>query len=55
VAAAEAIAQGAPDAELVVFENSGHMMFVEEEDAYVDTVLDFLMRRAMLTAAAGLA
>jgi hypothetical protein len=31
------------------------MTFIEEEDAYVETVLDFLMRRAMLTAAGGLA
>jgi proline iminopeptidase len=44
--AARAIAQGIPDAELVVFANSAHMMFAEEEDGYVDTVRDFLTRRA---------
>jgi proline iminopeptidase len=46
VQAAEAMAQGIPDAELVVFEESGHMMFVEEQDAYLDAVRDFLGRRA---------
>jgi proline iminopeptidase len=47
VAAAEAIAAGLPDAELVVFEHSGHMTFVEENDAYVAAVRDFLERRAL--------
>jgi len=46
VQAGEAIAQGIPDAELIVFENSAHMMFVEEHDAYLDAVRDFLARRA---------
>ena len=46
VAAAEAMAAGLPDAELVVFEHSGHMTFVEENDAYVAAVRDFLERRA---------
>ena len=46
VQAAEAIAHGIPDAELVVFENSAHMMFAEEQDAYVGVVRDFLSRRA---------
>jgi proline iminopeptidase len=36
--AAEAMARGIPDAELVVFERSGHMTFVEEPEAYVGTV-----------------
>jgi proline iminopeptidase len=45
VEAAEAIAEGIPNAELVVFENSAHMMFAEEQDAYVDVVADFLSRR----------
>jgi proline iminopeptidase len=45
VAAAEAIARSVPRAELVVFENSGHMMFIEEQDAYLDAVRDFLVRR----------
>jgi proline iminopeptidase len=46
VEAAEAIARGAPGAELVIFENSGHMTFVEENERYVAVVRDFLDRRA---------
>lgn len=46
-AAAAVIAQGIPHAELVVFENSAHMTFVEEQDAYLDAVRDFLTRRAL--------
>jgi proline iminopeptidase len=46
IAAAEAIARGVADSELVIFEDSGHMMFIEEEPAYVSTVRDFLQRRA---------
>jgi proline iminopeptidase len=46
VAAAEAIAAGIPDAELRVFENSAHMMFVEDEADYLASVRDFLGRRA---------
>jgi proline iminopeptidase len=42
VEAAEEIARGVPDAELRVFENSGHMTFVEENEAYVRVVRDFL-------------
>jgi proline iminopeptidase len=42
--AAEAIAAGAPDAELVVLERSGHMGFVEEPDAYLAAVEAFLDR-----------
>jgi len=42
VAAAEAMAAGLPDAELVIFEHSGHMTFVEENDAYVAAVRAFL-------------
>jgi proline-specific peptidase len=45
VEAAEAIASGAPDAEMVVFEESGHMMFVEEPQAFLDVVDGFLSRR----------
>ena len=45
VAAAEAIAQGAPDAELVLFDESAHMTFIEEQDAYIAAVSDFLARR----------
>ena len=46
VAAAEAMAEGLPDAELVVFEHSGHLAFIEENDAYLAAVRDFLGRRA---------
>ena len=46
VPAAEAMAAGVPDAELVIFEHSGHMAFVEENDAYLAAVRDFLERRA---------
>lgn len=42
VAAAEAIAGGIPNAKLVVFENSGHMTFVEENAAYLAAVGQFL-------------
>jgi proline iminopeptidase len=44
VQAAEVIARGVPDAELVVLEHSGHMTFVEEPDAYRDAVRRFLAR-----------
>ena len=46
VAAAEAMVAGLPDAELVIFEHSGHMAYVEENDAYLAAVGDFLDRRA---------
>jgi proline iminopeptidase len=42
VAAAQAIADGIPDAQLVVFEHSGHMTYVEENEAYVAAVRAFL-------------
>jgi proline-specific peptidase len=44
VEAAEAMAAGIPNAELVVFENSGHATYVEENQAYLDTVRSFLNR-----------
>jgi proline iminopeptidase len=44
VAAAQAIASGVPGAELRVFENSAHMMFIEEQAAYVAAIDDFLDR-----------
>jgi proline iminopeptidase len=44
VEAAEAIANGVPNGELVVFEASGHSAFIEEHDAYVDAVAEFLDR-----------
>jgi proline iminopeptidase len=42
-AAAEALAAGIPDARLVVFEQSGHLPFVEEQDAYLAAVRSFLL------------
>ncbi|HJP66795.1 MAG TPA: alpha/beta fold hydrolase [Actinomycetota bacterium] len=45
VQAAQAMADGIPDAELVVFEESGHMTFVEETDAYLNAVDEFLKRK----------
>jgi pimeloyl-ACP methyl ester carboxylesterase len=42
VAANEAIAAGVPKAELVVFEASGHMTYVEENEAYLAAVRRFL-------------
>jgi proline iminopeptidase len=44
VIAAEAIAAGVPGAELTVLENSAHMGFVEETDAYLAAVTSFLDR-----------
>jgi len=43
-AASEAIAAGAPAAELVIFEHSGHMTFVEEPEEYLAAVGNFLRR-----------
>jgi proline iminopeptidase len=40
----EQLARGIPDAELVVFERSGHFAFVEEQDAYLAAVRRFLAR-----------
>jgi proline-specific peptidase len=44
VEAAEAIANGISDAELIIFEQSGHMTFVEEQDRYLEVVRSFLAR-----------
>jgi proline iminopeptidase len=44
VAASEDMAPRLPDAELVVFEQSAHMMFAEEQDLFVATVRRFLDR-----------
>ena len=44
--AAELMAAGIPGAELRIFEHSGHMTFVEEQDAYLETVRDFLERHS---------
>jgi proline iminopeptidase len=38
------IAEGVPDGELVVFERSAHMTFVEETEAYIDAVDRFIQR-----------
>lgn len=46
VQASEAIAAGISDSELVVFERSGHMTFVEEPERYVAAVRRFLEQRA---------
>jgi proline-specific peptidase len=46
VEAAEAIAAGVANAELRIFEQSGHMTFVEEPDLYVAIVRSFLERTA---------
>jgi proline iminopeptidase len=43
-AASEDMARRLPDAELVVFENSAHMTFVEEQDRYLAVVRQFLDR-----------
>jgi proline iminopeptidase len=44
VGAAHEMARLLPDAELVVFENSAHMMFAEEQDRYLAVVRSFLDR-----------
>ena len=45
VEGAEAMAKGLPDAELVVFEQSAHMTYVEENEKYVKVVWEFLEKR----------
>jgi len=42
VEAAEVMAKGLPNAELVIFEKSGHMTFVEENERYLEVVREFL-------------
>lgn len=44
VEGAHAIADGVPGAELMIFENSAHLPFVEEQDRYLEVVRDFLDR-----------
>lgn len=41
---AERLQQGIPNSELVVFERSGHMPYVEETDAFASLVRDWLNR-----------
>ncbi|MHB8511934.1 MAG: alpha/beta fold hydrolase [Actinomycetota bacterium] len=43
--AAEFMSGGIRDSELVVFEDSAHMTFVEENDRYLEVVRDFVKRR----------
>ena len=40
----QAIAKGLPDSEFMVFENSGHMTYVEENEKYLKVVREFLNR-----------
>lgn len=42
VPAAKAMVQGIPNAQLVIFERSGHMTYAEENEAYLATVRDFI-------------
>ncbi|MCO5223267.1 MAG: alpha/beta hydrolase [Thermomicrobiales bacterium] len=44
VSECEAIVELIPGSELVMFEESGHMPFIEEQDKFVDVVRDFLKR-----------
>jgi proline iminopeptidase len=48
VAASEEIAAGIPHAELVVFEHSGHSPQLEENELWVATVRDFLVRHGVV-------
>ena len=45
VPAAEAMAKGLPDAELVIFEKSGHMTFVDQPRLFLEAVQSFLSAR----------
>ena len=47
-AAAEAMASGIPGAELFVFEDSGHMTFIEDNAGYLTAVGDFLGRHGLV-------
>ena len=38
----EQLAERIPDAQLVVFEESGHMPFIEEQDLFVETFKRFM-------------
>jgi proline iminopeptidase len=44
VEGAEALTKGLPDAEFVVFEHSGHMTYVEENEKYLEVMRGFLDR-----------
>jgi proline iminopeptidase len=53
VPAAQAMSAAIPRAELVIFEHSGHMTFVEENERYLQVVRDFLDRHRSRSAGAG--
>jgi pimeloyl-ACP methyl ester carboxylesterase len=38
------LARGIPGAELVIFENSSHLAFIEERGPYIQVVNEFLTR-----------
>ena len=46
IEAAEAIARGVLGSEMVIFEGSGHLPFVEEQERYVEIVRNFLDRHS---------
>jgi pimeloyl-ACP methyl ester carboxylesterase len=43
---ADAIARAVPGSELVIFERSGHVPFVEEQERYIEAVRNFLDRHS---------
>ena len=47
VPAAQAIHNGIPGSELVIFEHSGHMTFVEEKQLYLEAVRKFLSKHLL--------
>src|SRR3954447_2021282 len=49
VEAAEAITAGIPGAQLTVFEEAGHMTFVEQNAPYIRAVSDFLGRHELIS------
>ena len=46
IEASETIARRVPKSELVIFERSGHLPFVEEQEVYLEAVRNFLDRRS---------
>jgi proline-specific peptidase len=46
VEAAETIARGVPKSELMIFERSGHLPFVEEQELYIEAARNFLDRHS---------
>jgi proline iminopeptidase len=44
---AKAIARAVPSSELVIFERSGHVPFVEEQERYIEAVRNFLDRHSL--------